>query len=100
MNGLPIPTGLNCELQDLIVEEGNLLTLDCSYASQPEILQYFRDTAKNFDLEKYIAYSTEVIEARWNEGKAQWAIQTRDRKNGEVTTDWCDFFINGGGFLK
>ncbi|KAH8898674.1 putative monooxygenase [Thozetella sp. PMI_491] len=70
------------------------------YSSQPEILQYFRDTAKKFDLEKFIAYSKEVVEARWDEDKSQWAIQICDRSSGVVTTDWCHFFINGGGFLN
>ncbi|KAH7308922.1 putative monooxygenase [Stachybotrys elegans] len=70
------------------------------YASQPEILQYFRDTAEKFDLEKFIKFSSEVVEAHWNEDKGQWAIKIRDRSTGAIATDWCHFFINGGGFLN
>jgi len=81
-------------------KERGILILHDSYASQPEILQYFRDTAKNFDLEKFIKFNSEVVEARWNEDNGQWLIKIRDRSTGEVVTDWCHFFINGGGFLK
>jgi cation diffusion facilitator CzcD-associated flavoprotein CzcO len=74
--------------------------LNPSYASQPEILQYFRDTAKNFDLEKFIKLGSEVVEARWSEEDGQWLIKILDRSTGAIATDWCHFFINGGGFLK
>ncbi|KAH6868165.1 putative monooxygenase [Alternaria rosae] len=70
------------------------------YASQPEILQYFRDTARKFDLEKFIRFGSEVVEARWNEDKGQWLIRILDRSTGAIAEDWCHFFINGGGFLN
>jgi cation diffusion facilitator CzcD-associated flavoprotein CzcO len=82
-------------MQDL-----NILILDHSYASQPEILQYFRDTARKFDLEKFIKFGSEVVEARWDDDNGQWLIKIRDRSTGAIATDWCHFFINGGGFLK
>lgn len=99
MNGLQTPTGLNCEdVSEL--EEGYVLMFNYSYASQPEILQYFRDTATKFDLEKFIKYDSEVVEARWNEEKGQWLVKIRSRSTGETVEDWCHFLINGGGFLK
>ncbi|OAL04210.1 putative monooxygenase [Phaeosphaeriaceae sp. SRC1lsM3a] len=70
------------------------------YASQPEILQYFRDTATKFDLEKFIKYDSEVVEARWNEEKGQWLVKIRNRSTGATAEDWCHFLINGGGFLN
>lgn len=71
-----------------------------SYASGPEILQYFRDTAKNFDLEKYIKLQHEVVEAIWNEKDGLWMLKMRDRSTGAIVEDQCHFLVNGGGFLK
>ena len=71
-----------------------------SYASGPEILQYFRDTAKNFDLEKYIRLQHEVVEAVWNENEGLWCLKIRDVATGAIVEDQCHFLVNGGGFLK
>lgn len=71
-----------------------------SYASGPEILQYFRDTAKNFDLEKYVKYQHEVVKAVWDEQRGLWLLKIRDGSTGEVVEDQCHFLVNGGGFLK
>jgi len=71
-----------------------------SYASGPEILQYFRDTAKNFDLEKYIRLQHEVVEAVWNENEGLWSLKIRDAATGAIFKDQCHFLVNGGGFLK
>ncbi|KAG4421443.1 hypothetical protein IFR04_005393 [Cadophora malorum] len=70
------------------------------YASGPEILQYFRDTAKNFDLEKYVKYQHEVVKAVWDEQRGLWLLKIRDGSTGEVVEDQCHFLVNGGGFLN
>lgn len=71
-----------------------------SYAAGPEILQYFRDTAKNFDLEKDIKFQNEVVEALWNEEDGLWMLKIRDGSTGAIVEDQCHFLVNGGGFLK
>jgi cation diffusion facilitator CzcD-associated flavoprotein CzcO len=83
-----------------LTKKTHFLIVDRSYASQPEILQYFRDTATKFDLEKFIKYDSEVVEARWNEEKGQWLVKICNRSTGATVEDWCHFLINGGGFLK
>lgn len=37
------------------------------YAGAPEILQYFQNFAKKYDLNKYIKFNSSVKEAIWNE---------------------------------
>jgi cation diffusion facilitator CzcD-associated flavoprotein CzcO len=37
------------------------------YAGAPEILQYFQNFAKKYDLNKYIKFNSSVKEAVWNE---------------------------------
>ncbi|KAK5049450.1 hypothetical protein LTR84_004379 [Exophiala bonariae] len=70
------------------------------YASGPEILQYFRDTARTHDLEKYIKLRSEVIEARWAEDEGKWMLKIKSHSTGAIIDDWCHFLVNGGGFLN
>jgi len=63
-------------------------------------LEYFRSTARDFELEKFIKLQHEVVAARWQEEQGTWSIQIKDISTGEIFSDWGHFLINGGGFLK
>lgn len=47
-----------------------------SYASQPEILDYIRQTVTDFDLWPFIRLSTGITGCRWDDDAAQWVVTT------------------------
>ncbi|CAN5603944.1 NAD(P)/FAD-dependent oxidoreductase [soil metagenome] len=48
------------------------------FASQPEILRYAQHVADRFELRKDIRFETEVVSARYDEGRARWQVATSD----------------------
>ncbi|RSL83097.1 hypothetical protein CEP51_004722 [Fusarium floridanum] len=70
------------------------------YASGPEILRYFQDTAKKFDLEKYVNLKHRVTRAEWNEDDGTWMLEILNEETQQTMTDYCHFLINGSGFLN
>lgn len=48
------------------------------YPLQEELHAYMRDTADKFDVTKYIRFSTDVLDASWDDGAQVWKLTTRD----------------------
>lgn len=69
-----------------------------TYATSPEIFEYFRGFARKYDLEKHIQYSSPVTGATWDEAAAQWNVEIST--GGATRTDSCDILINAGGILN
>src|SRR5579863_2739398 len=44
-------------------------------ADGPSILQYIRDTAKKFDIDKKIRYNHQVTDANWSDENKMWTLQ-------------------------
>lgn len=72
-----------------------------SYSGAPEILQYFKDVAQKYDLNKYIRLSHTVVAATWNEDENMWyiKIQRGDDPN-DIIEDKANVFVNASGVLK
>lgn len=70
------------------------------YAGSEEIKEYFKWFAAKHSLNKYIHANSEVIEARWHEGRGEWEVRVRDTASGQVATDACDILINASGILN
>lgn len=64
-----------------------------TYAPQPEILQYLRSVASAHDVTRQIRYSTEVLDARWDESESLWRIETA---GGPLT---ADFLLSATGIF-
>ena len=69
------------------------------YSYSHEIQLYFTRFAKQFDLEKYGVYDTEVLSAQWDSTTAKWRIALRGPA-GTVFTDTCDVLVNGSGIFN
>ncbi|GAB4126440.1 MAG: NAD(P)/FAD-dependent oxidoreductase [Rhodothalassiaceae bacterium] len=65
------------------------------YASQPEILAYIEDCARQFDILPHCRLGCEIVSARWDEEARIWHLVTA---TGE--TQECDFLISGLGQLN
>ncbi|KAH6884928.1 steroid monooxygenase [Thelonectria olida] len=71
------------------------------YSSAPEILQYFKDVAEKYDLNKYIQLNHRVVAATWNEEEQMWhiKIQKGDDPN-DIIHDKANIFVNASGVLN
>ncbi|BBH16933.1 putative monooxygenase [Nocardioides baekrokdamisoli] len=48
------------------------------YAPQPQILDYARQVAEDFDVRRHVRTNTEVVAAEWNDGSGQWHVILKD----------------------
>jgi cation diffusion facilitator CzcD-associated flavoprotein CzcO len=71
-----------------------------SYARAPEILEYFRNVARKYELYRYIRLSHRVVNAEWHEDKGIWELRIEDSATGAIFKDSCDFMISASGILK
>ncbi|MFD5177661.1 flavin-containing monooxygenase [Nocardia sp. NPDC058379] len=56
-----------------------------TYGKQSEILAYLRDVATRFDVVPRIRLNTELLEARWDEDRSLWHLET---SRGALTADY------------
>ncbi|KAK5049830.1 hypothetical protein LTR84_003948 [Exophiala bonariae] len=70
------------------------------YATAPEIYKYMEDTAKRFDLEKYIQVNHKVTHAQWVEEEGIWKIKVLNTATSEEFEDWGHYLVNAAGFLN
>ncbi|WP_313802369.1 NAD(P)/FAD-dependent oxidoreductase [Sphingobium sp.] len=65
------------------------------YASQPEVLSYFREFADRYDIRKDVEFNTRILSARYDERHNLWELE---KDNGEVAT--ARFVITAVGLLS
>ncbi len=53
-------------------------------ADGPSILNYIRETAQEFDLEKEIRYSHRIKRAEWSSAESRWTVEAETRPVGSV----------------
>ncbi|GAA4941246.1 NAD(P)/FAD-dependent oxidoreductase [Streptomonospora halophila] len=64
-----------------------------SFSPQPEIWDYLRRVAKDYDVVRHIRFGHDVEEARWEPGHGRWRVRT---SGGTVT---AQFLVSGCGPL-
>jgi cation diffusion facilitator CzcD-associated flavoprotein CzcO len=69
------------------------------YSGAPEIWQYLKDVATNYDLEKYVKFNTKVESAKWDEENGVWRLDLV-KADGTHFEDTCEILVNGSGVLK
>jgi cation diffusion facilitator CzcD-associated flavoprotein CzcO len=65
-----------------------------TFSRQPEIFGYLRSCAQRFELTPHIRFRHAVREARWDEARERWVIET------EKGTFTADFFLPAVGALS
>ncbi|NNH74704.1 NAD(P)/FAD-dependent oxidoreductase [Nocardia uniformis] len=65
-----------------------------TYAPQREILEYLRSVATEHGIASRIRYSTELLDARWDDSGSQWRIET---SAGTLT---ADFVLSATGIFS
>ncbi|WP_280268821.1 flavin-containing monooxygenase [Nocardia wallacei] len=64
-----------------------------TYGTQAEILEYLRAVATERDVVRHIRFGTELLDARWDEARTRWRIET---SRGALT---ADFLISATGLF-
>ena len=67
-----------------------------SLASGERILDYLRETAREYDVERHIHYDHRVVRASWDSTTAQWTVETEHA--GETETYTAGFLWSCRGY--
>ncbi|KAH7232766.1 steroid monooxygenase [Fusarium tricinctum] len=71
------------------------------YSSASEILQYFKDIAEKYNLNKYIRLNHRVLGAFWDEDAQKWHVRIqRGDDPQDVFEDEAHIFVNASGVLN
>lgn len=71
------------------------------YSGAPEILQYFKDVAEKYDLNKYIRLSHRVVGAYWKEEDQMWHVKIQKGDDPDaIIEDKANIFVNASGVLN
>ena len=71
-----------------------------SIAGGDLILDYIRETAADFGVDKHIRYNSQVLGADWSSELAHWTVTLQDSITGALTTQTCGFLYLCSGYYK
>ena len=67
-------------------------------ADGPDILQYIRDTAKQFDIERHIKFGRRVRRASWDTATARWTLDVEIGPERQPVRYSCNFLYMCSGY--
>jgi monooxygenase len=67
-------------------------------ADGPAILNYIRETAAEFGVDKAIRYQHRVVSARWSSRDGRWTVQVETKSNGSPIQFTCNFLYLCTGY--
>src|SRR5664279_3234485 len=67
-------------------------------ADGPSILQYVRDTAREFGIDRHIRFHHRVVAAAWSSQDSRWTIEVS--ANGAPSHFTCDFLYGCTGYYR
>src|SRR4051812_36365901 len=68
-------------------------------ADGPAILNYVRDTAREFGIDRHIRFQQRVLSASWSTEDACWTLDVSDR-TGKTLRYTCDFLYGCTGYYR
>ena len=71
-----------------------------SIADGPSILNYVRETAAEYGVDKKIRFNQKVVKASWSSETARWTVESRHSETGEVSTITCNFLMMCSGYYR
>lgn len=69
-------------------------------ADGPSILNYIRDTARDYGIDRKIRYGHQVKRASWSTPDARWTVEAERGDGKEPVTITCNFLFVCGGYYK
>ncbi|MEM6294918.1 MAG: NAD(P)/FAD-dependent oxidoreductase [Myxococcota bacterium] len=67
-------------------------------ADGPAILEYVRDTAEHYGIDRHIRFNRRVTGASWSSVEAKWTIEVSDTEQDSVETYTCNFLFVCSGY--
>jgi len=64
------------------------------------ILEYLRETAREFGIDRHIRFQHRVLSASWSSEDARWLLEIRTLRNGETVQCTCDFLYGCTGYYR
>jgi monooxygenase len=71
-----------------------------SIAEGGAILDYLRQTAETFGVDRRIRYRHEVVSASWSSSQARWTVRVKQPQDVEPTILTCDFLYLNTGYYR
>lgn len=71
-----------------------------SLADGPAILDYLRETAEAYGIDKKIRYGKKVLNASWSSADAQWTVDVEDVATGDRSQITTDFYLSCTGYYR
>ena len=62
------------------------------------ILDYIRDAAREYDVERHIRYHHTVVSADWSSKEQRWHVTAQRGDTGEAVTISCQFILSCSGY--
>jgi len=66
----------------------------------PAILNYLRETAREFGIDRHIRLAHRVHSATWSSRDARWLLRVSDGSNGKTVECTCDFLYGCTGYYR
>lgn len=71
-----------------------------SIADGPSILQYLRDTTKQYAIDQHIRFKQLVTKAEWSSAEARWTVTAAHKESGVITVVTCNFLFMCSGYYS
>ena len=75
-------------------------TGDKAIADGPEILQYLKDTAREFGIDRRIRFNQRVTKIAWSSAAAEWTVTIEGAADGAVRQMRCKFLFMCTGYYR
>lgn len=69
-------------------------------ADGPSILQYIKDTAAKFGIDKKIQYNHKITDASWSDAEKMWTLTVAPHQNISATILKCKFLMMCSGYYN
>ncbi len=73
-------------------------TEEKSIAAGPRILNYLRETATEYGIDKHIRFNTRVTKASWSSQESRWTVEAE--QSGARVSFTCNFLFMCSGYYK
>jgi cation diffusion facilitator CzcD-associated flavoprotein CzcO len=69
-----------------------------SIAEGSTILEYLRDTAEAYGIDREIVYGCRVLRASWSSTESRWTVEAEDKASGTTRRFTCNFLYGCAGY--
>ena len=87
----------SCTMLAVMANGQDVTTIE-GIADGDKILRYIRETAAEYDVERYIRYQHKVIAAHWSSLEKRWRVTAERGDTGELITVSCKFIFSCSGY--